>query len=466
MFRFCFIVWACFSFVPGWSQADMAIVSVKEAMVQRPASTKYSNPSFLRKILLGKNYRKEWSTPVSLPVFHLAGSGLVIKELGGGKQTKSLRLEDKKGKEWVLRTVDKDVSKALPKGLRGSRAHDVVQDMVSAAYPYAPLTIPTLAKAVNVPAANPVFYFVPDDPAFGQYRQLFANQLCMLEEREPVPPGVETESTEKVVKELTEENENLIRQRRVLAARLLDMLLGDWDRHADQWRWGEVSAGRFTYFYAIPRDRDQAYFYSNGLLVKLARQFGYPHFIGFNNNTKNLKRLNYKGWNFDMTFLNGLNAMDWETGITSFQKALNDKVIETAVKKLPPEIYAISGKTIEEKLKNRRDGLLKDGMIYYRQLAYHVRISGSDEAEIFRISQQGNKLVVAVFDDEKNKNFKVYERTFTAGETQKITLFGLGGKDTFVISENVTIPIKLYLRGGKGKDVYQIKGKQPVKILD
>ena len=35
---------------------------------------------------------------------------LPLKELGGGQQTKSLRLLDKNGQEWVLRTTDKDVA--------------------------------------------------------------------------------------------------------------------------------------------------------------------------------------------------------------------------------------------------------------------------------------------------------------------------------------------------------------------
>ena len=139
-------------------------------------------------------------------------------------------------------------------------------------------------------------------------------------------------------------------------------------------------------------------------------------------------------------------------------------MIETAVKKMPPEIYAISGKKIETKLKNRRNGLLENGMIYYRQLAYHVRISGSDEAELFKISQRDNDLVVALYD--KQKNYKIYERMFVVGETKKITLYGLDGQDTFILDENVNSPIRLYIIGGKGKDVYQLKGKVQTKIHD
>jgi hypothetical protein len=37
------------------------------------------------------------------------------------------------------------------------------------------------------------------------------------------------------------------------------MLIGDWDRHDDQWRWAAFDEGKQTVFKAIPRDRDQAF---------------------------------------------------------------------------------------------------------------------------------------------------------------------------------------------------------------
>ena len=79
-----------------------------------PASTQYRT-SFPGRLIAGNNYRQEWTTPVAMPVFHLKESGLIIKELGGGMQTKSLRLLDKNKREWVLRSVDKEAEGALPK---------------------------------------------------------------------------------------------------------------------------------------------------------------------------------------------------------------------------------------------------------------------------------------------------------------------------------------------------------------
>src|SRR5829696_1816801 len=78
------------------------------------ASSAYQPHSFLRRLLMGNNYRDVWKEHVKLPVFYFSRSGFQIKELGGGMQTKSLHIVDAAGKEWALRTVEKDVAGALP----------------------------------------------------------------------------------------------------------------------------------------------------------------------------------------------------------------------------------------------------------------------------------------------------------------------------------------------------------------
>ena len=91
----------------------------------------------------------------------------------------------------------------------------------------------------------------------------------MLEEREPIPKGEETKSEQKLVKKLIEDNDDRVDQKAFLRARLLDFLIADWDRHFDQWRFGEKDTGKGKLYYPIPRDRDQAFSYSDGLLVKI-----------------------------------------------------------------------------------------------------------------------------------------------------------------------------------------------------
>ncbi|MES1225764.1 MAG: metallophosphoesterase, partial [Bacteroidota bacterium] len=130
------------------------------------ASDKYITNSSLKKFFMGTNYRKEWATPVNMKVFHLQKEkgGFKIKSLGGGKQTKSLQLTAADGTEWVLRTVDKDPTTAIPQNFRATLFNDVVKDLISASNPYAAMTIPGLSNALDLTVPKPELFFVPEDP--------------------------------------------------------------------------------------------------------------------------------------------------------------------------------------------------------------------------------------------------------------------------------------------------------------
>src|SRR5688572_1238610 len=146
------------------------------------ASKRYKKASFIKKIFMGSNYRKEWSAPVSMPIFHInkERGGFFIIGIGGGMQTKSLLLEDKQCNTWALRTVDKEVDSLVPPKLRKTFLRKIIrnflQDLVSAAHPYAALTIPGLASASGVLSGSQQLFFVPDDPALGIYRETFGNK--------------------------------------------------------------------------------------------------------------------------------------------------------------------------------------------------------------------------------------------------------------------------------------------------
>jgi hypothetical protein len=431
------------------------------------ASAKYAYPAPLRRLLLGSNYRKEWETPVKLPVFRLSKSGMKIKELGGGQQTLSLQMVDATGRGWSLRSVDKDVSKALPPTLRNTPVKGLVQDLVSGAHPYIPLAVPTLSKAIGVIAPVPTIYFVADDPAFGEYRSLFANTLCLLEEREPTPDRTSAKNTEKLLDKLFEKGKNQVDQEALLRARILDMFIGDWDRHSDQWRWGIRDSGKVDYYYPIPRDRDQAIFYSDGLLVKFVQLIAMRHLVSFDDDLQKIKALNYKMWPFDALFLNKLDRAAWERILKDVERSLSDAVIKEAVSKLPPEIYAIRGPRLEKKMLERRTQLVKQGLRYYHFIAGKIAVYGTDEAELFQVKSDGDGLIVSVHTLVNGRQGQqLYQRRFIPTDTYAIQLFGLKGADRFVVGEDVKSKIRLEIDGEDGADVYEVKSRARIKVND
>jgi Omp85 superfamily domain/Calcineurin-like phosphoesterase len=424
----------------------------------------------LKKFFMGQNYRQEWSTPVNMKVFKISQEkgGFTILSLGGGKQTKSLRLRDKNGKEWVLRSINKNSTKAVPEDLRGTVAEDLVAEMNSASNPYAALVVPPLAEALNLTVPQPELFFVPDDPAFGYYRKIFANNICMLEERKPSLDGIETKTTSKVFDKMLDENDHQPDQPVVLRARLLDIVLGDFDRHFDQWRWGTTDTGKGKIYYPIPRDRDQALFYSDGLMLKLVSGNAMPFLKGFRSTIPKINWLGYTARDFDRIFLADLDADDWKKSIAFVQRQLSDSVIRAAVNKMPHEVQGISGETIINKMISRRDLISKNALTYYRFISKQVNIIGSNQKEYFKVSNVENGLQIRVYARSKGNDtsFIMYNRVFQAGETKEIRLFGLNDDDIFEIDKDASSRIKIRIIGGRGNDTFDIKGHVETLLYD
>src|ERR1700761_5900645 len=230
----------------------------------------YNNVNGIHRWLFGENYRREWAAEVKLPLIRTSQvyGGLSPEQYGGGMETKSVRMKDKNGKEWVVRSVEKIPDKILPENLRGTFALDWVDDEYSGQHPYSALIVPPLAEAAGVPHTPPVIGVLVADPALGTFSTQFAGRVVLLEEREPTG---ESENTLKMMKNLVDNHNNRVDGEEFLRARMLDLLIGDWDRHEDQWRWTSVKTDKDKIYTAVPRDRDQVMHLTEGLFPSIAQ---------------------------------------------------------------------------------------------------------------------------------------------------------------------------------------------------
>ena len=434
------------------------------------ASDEYKHTTGFNRFMLGSNYRKTWSEPVSFKIFNInkEQGGFKIKSLGGGKQTKSLKLEDKNGKEWSLRTLEKDPEKALPLNLRGTLAQDVVKDAISASDPYAPLPVAVLARAAGIPSATPKYFFIPDDPSLGYYRPMFANKVATLEDRDPVPDA-DTKSTNKVLNKMYEDNDDKVDQPAVLNARLLDILIADFDRHADQWKWGTKDTGKGKLYFPVPRDRDQAFFKSDGLLIGYLSRRRMAFLKGFTKKIKKVNALGFASRDFDRTFLNAIDEKKWKEVADSFVYKMTDDVIDEAANAYPPEIRPLRTATVAATLKGRREHLVEQSLKYYRFISRDVVVHGSNESEFFHLSNDSGLINVKVYKINKEKRdttYLLYNRSFDKKVTDELRLFGLNGDDKFFIDEDVRSRIKVRIIGGKGLDTFDINGRNRTHIYD
>lgn len=435
------------------------------------ASREYPPISGLKKFFMGENYRAAWSEPVTMRVLKIKNEkgGMAPIEMGGGTQTKSLRLrENKTGREWVLRSMNKSPGRALPDAFQSTFAKNLVSELNSAAYPYGALVFPELAKPLQITVAKPELVFVPDDPALGFWRPLFANTVCMFEPVDAPADGSDTKTTAKLLTKMLSENDHLPDQQMVLRARLLDMLTGDFDRHFDQWRWGTIDTGKGKVYYPIPRDRDQAFFHSDGAVLRAVSNRALPFLKGFRHDMPKSDWLNYSARDFDRLFLTDLDRGEWESTVQEFRQSLTDSSIRHAIRQLPPEVYKLDGESFTQKLISRREILPEKALKYYEFLSRKVNVVGSNQREFFKVSNYGAGLQVRVYAITRGSDtgFIMYNRIFNPSVTKEIRLYGLNDDDVFLVEENAKSRIKLRIIGGKGYDTFDVRGQIETLLYD
>jgi hypothetical protein len=442
-----------------------------ELFIIKPIAPEYDAVGSLHRKFFGENYRRLWATPVKLRILNIQKEkgGLKILKLGGGNQTKSIRFVDPKGKEWVLRTIQKYPDRALPEGLKATIARDIVQDQVSTGHPFGALIVPPLAAALQIPHANPEIVYVGDDPGLGEYRKEFANAAYLFEEREPLQ-FKDTDNTEKVQSELQEDNDHITDQKLTLRARLLDFVIGDWDRHEDNWRWADEKKGGVTTYIPIPRDRDKVFYKTSGILPwVLSHQWLKSNLQPYSPNIRDVKTWNFNNRYFDRYFLSGLTEGDWRKEIKYVQQQLSPALIKQALSLLPPEVKSQNEEEISTNLNGRIKNLEQIALEYYTFLAKTIDIPASDKREQFSINHKDNgdlELRIENIKKDSTLGRSIFHRAFKADETEEVRLYGFGGDDIFEVKGPASSPIRLRFIGGAGNDHFNIAeslkgGKKP-----
>lgn len=430
------------------------------------ASTAY-DAGALKKLSFGDRYREAWSTPVKVPVFNLSTEfkQLTLTGYGGGMSSKSLRLEDKKGQEYVLRSVEKDVSGGLPVEFQKTVVKDLIQDLKSGSHPYGAFAVPTLANAVGIYHTNPRLYYLPKQERLGTYNEAFGDELYLFEERPTNDWGSlpsfgssrDIISYVDVLEKIHKSGKHQVDEKWALRSRLFDQFVHDYDRHDDQWRWASFPQGdSLTLYRPIPRDRDQVFFDLRGVVpFVLSRRWLEMQQRGLSGRISDISGEAYPGSRFDRSFLSELDREDWLQIAQEMKANLTDSVIENAFKAWPPEIYQLNAPHIIEVLKERRDNIPRHAEKLYCFYARYVDVVGTEKRDYFEVERQENGDVeVNVYDQDKGgaKSERFYHRVFKKKETREVRLYGLGGGDIFKFIGDGPRRIRVRIIGGSGDD--------------
>jgi hypothetical protein len=407
--------------------------------------------------LFGRGNQALWQTPLRVEVLDLGAfaGGLTPTKRGGGKQTKSLRFAGADGREYAFRSVRKDLP-TLPPELRDVFAGRVVLDQLKSHHPAGPLVVAPLLDAVGVLNAKPRLVVMPDDPRLGEFRGEFAGMLGLLEERPDEGEDASAAfagataviSTERLLERLEEGPDDRVDARAYLRARLMDLLLGDWDRHQDQWRWARFGEARPRLWQPVPRDRDQAFVRFDGAALTFVR-YQYPRVVRFGPEYRDLYGLTFSARALDRQLLAELPRAAWDSAVAAVQAPLTDAVLAAAVDRLPPEYRARDGARLAAALRARRDGLPRAADYLFRMHAREPEVRLTDGVERVSVDRlPGGALSVRA----EAGGATTFARTFDPGETDEVRLYLQGGADTALVRGEGG-GIRLRVIGGGGDDV-------------
>jgi len=429
----------------------------------RPTVTVVAGPRYaagpLHRFLLGAHYRTTWTAPIEVEVLDLGtyAGGLTPEKKGGGKQTKSLALDSKDGREFRFRSVDKDPTPVLPEELHDTVVDWIAQDQTSAVLPAGGLVVESLSEAAGVFSVKRQLYVMPDDPRLGEFRQEFAGMLGTLEEhpddKSPTFRAlgfVEIVDSDDLIEKLDASPRDQVDTDAFLKARLFDMFIGDWDRHWDQWDWGwKEGHGRWL---PLPKDRDHAFSRFDGVLLGAGR-FVQPRFVKFGADYPDMVGLNWNQRYIDRRLLGGLDWPAWEDAARELQSRLTDEAIDRAVRRMPEGHYRVSGPRLAGWLEARRDRLPDAARRYYELLADQVTVQGTDAAELATVERADDGQVEVTLAEAGAGNEAWFRRRFRPGETREVRIYLAGGDDRLVTRGGEPDKVKVRVVGGPGNDV-------------
>ncbi|MCC2545187.1 hypothetical protein LJY25_01910 [Hymenobacter sp. BT175] len=460
------------AFIPDCPSALKGAATTKPDAPLQPTVTLAPGPQYKagpgKRLFIGPLYRSSWTQPVEVKTLDLATEkgGLRPFGKGGGRQTTSLKLIAADSSEYVFRSVDKDVTRILPPELRRSIAADVLRDITPTAHPYSALVTGSLLDQTDILHARPQLFVLPDNSQLGAYREQYAGLLGTLEDRpgDPKPnlPGFgnadEVRRSFSFFRQLYKDHDNRVDAVAFAKARAFDMLVADFGKHEDNWKWAGYKQGKKTIYRPIPRDRDQSFTLWNGLLTYIAnREWAVGSIEDFQAEFNDLESLNWPAKNLDRFLLQSMTREQWQEVGRYMQQKITPAAIDEATGRLPKEVQPLSGQDINRKLKSRIQELPKALDEYYLMLAKRVDVLGSNKNEVFLVDRlpDGN-VRVRVFEKEKGtdkpEGEPYFDRTFMRKETDEVSLYGFDGKDVFTVTGAAPHSILVRIIGGADKD--------------
>ncbi|WP_452218952.1 metallophosphoesterase [Lacinutrix undariae] len=450
-----------------------------------------TNKSKFYNTLWGARYSEDFSAKIKAKTVMLDTlmGGLTPVRKGGGTQSNSLRLKDAEGKEYVMRGLRKNAlnyiqffmfkDQYVEGQFNDTATQELVAHVFTGSYPYAPFVTATLSDAVNVLHTTPKLYYVPHQKTIEPYNDTFGDELYMIEahtgddhgDKASFAYSNELIGTDDMLLEIRSDEDVIINEAAYVRARLFDMLLGDWDRHYDQWRWAETKKDGKTVYQPVPRDRDQVFSnMADGLLFDIATKLVPVARMlkGYDGDLKDVKWFNFEPYPLDVSLMGQMDKSVWDAQVKIITTQLTDEVIDAAFDEFPKELNQETITEIKTKLIERRSNLQKISDTYFKVVNKTTVVKGTDKDDWFDIERlpNGKTKVTAYRIKGGEKKDKFHERTYSKKDTKELWIYAFDDDDEIHVFGEGNQLITLRLIGGQNNDIYTIENGKKVHVYD
>ena len=236
-----------------------APLAAQDAPVTRDSITLVPGPQFsttswirwLGTALFGARYRVVWNTPITLPVLDLAATAGGLRTAGAGTSHAAglLHLDGVDGSHWTFLPLDRTDPRSFPSGIvPASVSAGIIADLTSGRNPAGPLVAAALAEAAGVPNQPAWLVALPPRTSLGPLQAGDSGLAGYLLRRDPVPTSDSTGPVApgSVITSLAllhrtrQDPAERVDARAALQASLFNVYVGGLDPLFLDWRWEAI----------------------------------------------------------------------------------------------------------------------------------------------------------------------------------------------------------------------------------
>lgn len=350
-------------------------------------------------------------------------------------------------------------------------ANTYIGNFVERAYtiqhPYAFMVSDELAKSTNLYSGNSRIYHIAqsekDTIANGA---TISNKLVSIEELpDPKSNKIITDVT-LLLDNLHKDSKSKVNQEKYIKTRLLDMLVGDWNKIPENFYWIVNNKTDSTIYEPAVIDRSYAFTKVDGIAFRqLLDMLNLDFMLDYKNEIQNLRKLNKLGYALDIALTSDCNEPMWIEQASRLKEELNDSIIDEAFRKLPSQMQNETSVSIKEKLKNRKSNLEKTASQYYQLLQKTPIIVGSHDNERFDIKRiDPRQTQIQIY--KKDSDSLIFDKVYDRKTTKEIWIYSLDGHDIFNVNGDYDGGIPVSLIGGMGINHYNITKKSRIVIYE